>query len=198
MTKHNSCEFKCKFNSATCNSNQKWNNKTCQCEGKSYPKCKRNYSWNPSTCICENSQYLKSFADTSVIACNETMSVMDIVSTKITNTIARNVSIDHHSEKVRYKIYSYTFHTLLLAIILLLMITIICYNYAKHRSKQKDIDARTIQKWKIMNFEKFVLNIVRVIISVTIKLEEDFDLDNILINKKSHKNVLIDGISCKT
>ena len=198
MTKHNSCEFKCKFNSATCNSNQKWNNKTCQCEGKSYPKCKRNYSWNPSTCICENSQYLKSFADTSVIACNETMSVMDIVSTKITNTIARNVSIDHHSEKVRYKIYSYTFHTLLLAIILLLMITIICYNYAKHRSKQKDIDALTIQKWKIMNFEKFVLNIVRVIISVTIKLEEDFDLDNILINKKSHKNVLIDDISCKT
>ena len=198
MTKHNSCQFKCKFNSATYNSNQKWNNKTCQCEGKSYPKCKRNYSWNPSTCICENSQYLKSFADTSVIACNETMSVMDIVSTKITNTIARNVSIDHHSEKVRYKIYSYTFHTLLLAIILLLMITIICYNYAKHRSKQKDIDALTIQKWKIMNFEKFVLNIVRVIISVTIKLEEDFDLDNILINKKSHKNVLIDGISCKT
>ena len=123
---------------------------------------------------------------------------MDIVSTKITNTIARNVSIDHHSEKVRYKIYSYILHTLLLAIILLLMITVICYNYAKHRSKQKDIDALTIQKWKIMNFEKFVLNIVRVIISVTIKLEEDFDLDNILINKKSHKNVLIDDISYKT
>ena len=123
---------------------------------------------------------------------------MDIVSTKITNTIARNVSIDHHSEKVRYKIYAYNLHTLLLAIILLLMITVICYNYAKHRSNQKDIDALTIQKRKIMNFEKFVLNIVRVIISVTIKLEEDFDLDNILINKKSHKNVLIDDISYKT
>ena len=28
VTKHISCDFKCRFNSATCNSNQKWNNKT--------------------------------------------------------------------------------------------------------------------------------------------------------------------------
>ena len=27
-TKHVSCDCKCKFNSTTCNSNQKWNNKT--------------------------------------------------------------------------------------------------------------------------------------------------------------------------
>ena len=32
MAKNISCYFKCKFNSATCNSNQKWNNKTCQWE----------------------------------------------------------------------------------------------------------------------------------------------------------------------
>ena len=34
MTKHISCGCKCKFNSATCNSNQKWNNKACQCDVK--------------------------------------------------------------------------------------------------------------------------------------------------------------------
>ena len=28
MTKHFSCDCKCKFNRTTCNSNQKWNNKT--------------------------------------------------------------------------------------------------------------------------------------------------------------------------
>ena len=33
MTKYISCDYKCKFNSLTCNSNQ-WNNKTCQCECK--------------------------------------------------------------------------------------------------------------------------------------------------------------------
>ena len=39
MTEHISCDYKCKFNSTTCNSNQKWNNKTCQCECKNFPKC---------------------------------------------------------------------------------------------------------------------------------------------------------------
>ena len=36
MTKHISCICKCKFNRITCNSNQKWNNKTCQCECENY------------------------------------------------------------------------------------------------------------------------------------------------------------------
>ena len=40
MTKHISCYCKCKFNSTACSSNQKWNNKTCQCECKNYRKCK--------------------------------------------------------------------------------------------------------------------------------------------------------------
>ena len=92
MTEHISCDCKCKFNSTTCNSNEKWNNKTCQYEYENYCKCKKGYSWNPSTCICENSKYLKIIADTSVIACDEIISVMDIVSTKMTNTIATNVT----------------------------------------------------------------------------------------------------------
>ena len=41
MTKHISSDCKCKFNSTTCISNQKWNNKTCQCECKNYRKCKK-------------------------------------------------------------------------------------------------------------------------------------------------------------
>ena len=34
MTEHILCDFKYKFSSAICNSKQKWNNKTCQCECK--------------------------------------------------------------------------------------------------------------------------------------------------------------------
>ena len=82
MTEHISCDCECKFNSATCNSNQKWNNKICQCESKNYRKCKKDYRWNPSTCICENSKYLRSNADTSVTEYDEIIIVMDIVSTK--------------------------------------------------------------------------------------------------------------------
>ena len=34
MPEHISCDCKCKFNSATCNSKQKRDNKTCQCKIK--------------------------------------------------------------------------------------------------------------------------------------------------------------------
>ena len=34
------CGYKYKLNSITCNSNQKWNDETCQCECKNYCACK--------------------------------------------------------------------------------------------------------------------------------------------------------------
>ena len=59
-------------------------NATCQCECKTYRKCKKDYShMYPSTCICENSNYLKSFTDNSVIECDEIISGLYIVSTKV-------------------------------------------------------------------------------------------------------------------
>ena len=91
MIEHISCDYKCKFNSTTCNSNQKWNNKTCQCECKNHRKCEKDYSWNPSTCICENIKYLKSVADTSMTECDEIVIVIDNLPTKKTSTIAANV-----------------------------------------------------------------------------------------------------------
>ena len=97
-------------------------------------KCKKDYSWNLSTCICENSKYLQSVIDTSVNECAEIITVMDIVSVKMTNTIAINVtstaSINRHSKKVRD---SYILHTVLLVIILILIIIIICYYFVKQK-----------------------------------------------------------------
>ena len=114
--------------------------KTC----KNYHTCKTDYSMNPSRCVGDNGKYLKIIADTSVITCDKIISAMDIVSTKMRNTIVANVSINSNDNKVRYKIDSYILHTISLATILLLIITIICYHYAKHRSKLKGIDAITI------------------------------------------------------
>ena len=67
-----------------------------------------------------------------------------------------------HSEKVRYKLDCYILHAVLL-------ITIIYYNYAKHMFKKNDIDALTIQKWKLRNVKKFIL--------------KDFIIDEILIDQ---------------
>ena len=57
-----------------------------QSQCKNYPKCKKYYS----KCICENSKYSKRITDTSVIVCDEIISVMDIASTEMSNTMATN------------------------------------------------------------------------------------------------------------
>ena len=41
MREYISWDCKCKFSSTVCNSNQKWNNKSYQCECKSYCICKK-------------------------------------------------------------------------------------------------------------------------------------------------------------
>ena len=70
---------------------------------------------------------------------------MDTVSTRMTNTIVTNASINDHNKKVRYKMDCYILQTILLVILLLLLIIITtCYHYAKYRSKQKGIDELTI------------------------------------------------------
>ena len=38
LSKHASCECKCKFDGRKCDSSQKWNNDKCQCEKRLYLK----------------------------------------------------------------------------------------------------------------------------------------------------------------
>ena len=82
--------------------------------------------------------FVKIITDISVIDWDEILFVVDIVSTKKTDTIATNVTstawINCQSKKVR--------DTILSTIILLLIITIICYYYVKQKHNMK---------WKIMN-----------------------------------------------
>ena len=61
MTEHISCDCKCKFNSTTWNSKQKWNNKTCQYACKNYHKCKQDCSWNTSIFICKLAVWVHGF-----------------------------------------------------------------------------------------------------------------------------------------
>ena len=88
---------------------------------KNYCNCKKDCSWNLSTCICENSNY-------------QWLRVMKLYLLWIL-----------YQQKEKYCSNGFFSDTIIvLSIILLLTITIICYHYAKHRSKQKGIDALTI------------------------------------------------------
>ena len=66
--------------------------------------------------------------------CDEIIIVIDNLSIKKTNAIAKNITItaliNWHSKKVRD---CYIFHTIFLAIISVLIITIICYHYTKQK-----------------------------------------------------------------
>ena len=76
LTKHISCECKCKFDGTKCNSNQCWNNDKCRCVCKKHSPCEKDYVWNPATCNCENGKYLASIMDG--IICDEMLDVEEI------------------------------------------------------------------------------------------------------------------------
>ena len=102
-------------------------------------------------------------------------------------------SINCHSRKVRYKIDCYILHTGLLAIILLLIIAIICYRYAKHWSKQKKYLCTLNIKIENNKFKTVcVKNRTCYYFDDIIKFE-DFDYNNILIDE----NILIYNIPYK-
>ena len=51
MIKYISWDRKCNFNGARCNSNQKWNNKTCSCECEKLLYVQQYYCCNPRMSI---------------------------------------------------------------------------------------------------------------------------------------------------
>ena len=71
LTKHISCQCKCKFDGRKHNSDQWWNNDKCQSECKKHHVCEKDYVWNPATCSCENGEYLASIIVDSAIKCDE-------------------------------------------------------------------------------------------------------------------------------
>ena len=97
--------------------------------------------------------------------CIETINATANVSTNVSTNVSSTASIDFYYKKVRYKIYCYILHKDLLVVMLLFVIVIICYRYAKHSSKLKIL---TQKQYKMENNQKkLVLRIVHVIISMT-------------------------------
>ena len=75
LTKHISCECKCRFDERKCNSDQRWNNDKCRCECKKHHVCEKDYTWNPFTCNCENGKHLAGIMDNSTIKFDEIIEI---------------------------------------------------------------------------------------------------------------------------
>ena len=105
--------------------------------------------------VCAKNRYLKSIVDNSVIVCNEIVSITDSVSTNVISSVpanvTSNVSINSDNKKIRYKMNCYNLQMFMLVVILLFLITIICYHYTKHWSKLKKYCSIDNIKWRIMN-----------------------------------------------
>ena len=71
LTKHISCEYKCKLDGRKCNSNQKWDNHKCWCECKKHYMGQKDYIWIPVSCRCKYGKYLGSVIDKSMIKCDK-------------------------------------------------------------------------------------------------------------------------------
>ena len=88
LTNYVLCKYECKFNTITCNSNQKWSRYKCRCECKNTKKhrvCEKAYIWNPATCSCEKGKYVTGIIDNSVIMCHKIIDTTKTV-TKISIT----------------------------------------------------------------------------------------------------------------
>ena len=71
--------------------------------------------------------------------CDGIAYVLDVVFTKTTNTIATNVSVNCHIKNKTYKIGCFILRTVLLVMILLLIITNICYHFTNQSLKLEKI-----------------------------------------------------------
>ena len=101
VTKHISCNFKCNVNSTACNSNQNRITKRVNVSINIIIYAKKITVGILAHVFVENNKHLKSVATTS--ACDEIISVMDIVSKEVTNTIGTNVLISSNDKQIRYE-----------------------------------------------------------------------------------------------
>ena len=126
LTKHISCECKCRFDERKCNSNQRWNNGKCRCECKKRHVCGKDYVWNPTTCNCENGKYLASIMDDSAIMYNE------IIDAEANSNDETNFNEKKASGKTQKLYILLAF--LLVTIVLLIVVSNYCY-LIKYRTK---------------------------------------------------------------
>ena len=135
LTKHISCEYKCKLDGRECNSNQKWNNDKSWCECKKHNICEKDYIWNPAIWSYENDKYLANIVYDSVITCDK---IIDAGAKSYDEE--RKTIPNFNEKKVAWK--TQNFYILLafslITIALLIVVSSYCY-LIKYRAKENNL-----------------------------------------------------------
>ena len=131
LTKHISCECKCKFDGNKCNSDLWLDINKCRCECKKNI-CEKVYVWNPATCNCQNRKYLPSIMDDSVIICDEVIEGCD--------EEMKTIPANFNEKKVACKTPNVYVLLVFLFVTISLLITVSIYCYLiKDWGKQKHL-----------------------------------------------------------
>ena len=96
------------------------------------------------TCSCENGEYLANCIDDFALMCDSIVNAADSITTNGSVKVMNSIPTNFRNKKVRFKMDCWILSTVLLLVILLFLITIICYHYTEHRPKQKTIGTLTI------------------------------------------------------
>ena len=129
LTKHISCEYKCKFDGIKWNSNQSGIMINVDVNVKNSIR-EKDHIWNPTTCSCKNGKYLANIMDDSVISCDEIIASY--------NEETKTVPVNINEEKLACKTQNFYILLAFLSITIALMIAVSIYCYLiKYQAKQK-------------------------------------------------------------
>ena len=141
---HETCKYKCRFNSSVCNNEQRWNDDKCRFECKELIDklvCDKEFIWNPSNyeqqCYksCDFSEYLE------YKNCKWIKRLVDQLAEKCTENIeeTRLVEITSSKNENKHKCSSCTLHIVLFSIIFTINVGIGSYFLYFHWYLKKDV-----------------------------------------------------------
>ena len=196
LSKHISCQCKCRFDEIKCNSDLWWNNDKCRCECKKCDVYEKDYVWNSATCNCKNRKYLASIMDDSAIICDDVIDTdADAESNNKTGFNEKKATCKTHNFYILLAFLINYYSILDNCQYLQLLVSYLI----KYRTKQLLPFHYTNNELKMSNKVKYIdIKNRTYYFSNDIINIKNFDLNNIKINEKSYKNIFIYYIGYET
>ena len=137
---HETCKYKCRFNSSVCNNKQRWNDDKCRCECKKLIDkgvCDKGFIWNLSNCLyeCKKSCDVGEYLDYENCKCRKKLA--DKLIEECTENVEAKITLAEDENK--HKCSSCTLHIVLFSIIFTINVGIGSYFLYFHWHLRKGV-----------------------------------------------------------